>query len=219
MNQPSSKGKGNSDVWEWEVEVASSNRNCNKLVVQRRTSAQDTNENDFNFNFAAASNKEISPRYVDHSYQDYSAYVKNGGKLQKHKKSERNFPARLHAMLSDERYPHIISWMVSCFSVRIVSTWRICRHDLSPTNRLSSIPPMIMITTLLCFHIISAAWSCVEGAQQEASSWRGHSEILRSIQIRILHQTAKWMGIQEVASHGWRYAAHTILLPIFSPFQ
>ena len=118
MNQTSSKGKGDSDVW--ETEVASSNRNCNEFIVQRRTSAQDSN--DLNLNFAAASNEEISPRYVDHSYQEYSAYVKNGGKLQKHKKSERNFPARLHAMLSDERYPHIITWMVSCFSVRIVST-------------------------------------------------------------------------------------------------
>ena len=53
------------------------------------------------------------PRLTDHSYQDYSTHVKNGGKLEKHKKSERNFPARLHKILSNEQYSHVISWMVS----------------------------------------------------------------------------------------------------------
>ena len=56
------------------------------------------------------------PRYIDHSYHDYSTYIQDGGKIVKHKKSERNFPARLHTILSDEQYAHIISWMVSCCS-------------------------------------------------------------------------------------------------------
>ena len=52
-------------------------------------------------------------RFTDHTYHDFSNYIKEGGKLKKHKKSESNFPARLHAMLSDEQYSHIITWMVS----------------------------------------------------------------------------------------------------------
>jgi hypothetical protein len=55
-------------------------------------------------------------RFADHTYHNYSTYIEDGGKLQKHKKSESNFPARLHAMLSNEDYSHIISWMVSYFT-------------------------------------------------------------------------------------------------------
>lgn len=53
------------------------------------------------------------PRFTDHTYHDYSTFIKDGGVIKKHKKSERNFPARLHAMLSNEQYSHIITWMVS----------------------------------------------------------------------------------------------------------
>lgn len=60
-----------------------------------------------NFNF------DVFPRYTVHTYHDYSTFIKDGGVITKHKKSERNFPARLHSILSNEQYSHIISWMVS----------------------------------------------------------------------------------------------------------
>lgn len=50
-------------------------------------------------------------RYTDHTYHDFAAYIEDGGKIEKHKKFGKNFPARLHAMLSDEQHSHIISWM------------------------------------------------------------------------------------------------------------
>ena len=53
----------------------------------------------------------IFPRYADHTYRDFSTYIKDGNRIEKHKKSDRNFPARLHAILSDKQYLHIISWM------------------------------------------------------------------------------------------------------------
>eukprot|EP00984_Skeletonema_dohrnii_P002426 scaffold835_cov72-Skeletonema_dohrnii-CCMP3373.AAC.3 len=65
---------------------------------------------------AAAEAEHTLPRYADHTYHDFSTYIKDGGRIEKHKKSDRNFPARLHAILSDEQYSNIISWMVSWFS-------------------------------------------------------------------------------------------------------
>ncbi len=65
---------------------------------------------------AGSASADVLPRYTDHSYHDFSTYIEDGGKIKKHKKSERNFPARLHTILSDEKYAHIISWMVSCCS-------------------------------------------------------------------------------------------------------
>ena len=60
-----------------------------------------------------ASSDNLPRRFADHTYRDFSTYIKDGGKVQKHKKSESNFPARLYAMLAEEKYSHIISWMVS----------------------------------------------------------------------------------------------------------
>lgn len=54
-------------------------------------------------------------RFADHTYHDFATYIKDGGKVQKHKKSESNFPARLFAMLAEEKYSHIISWMVRVY--------------------------------------------------------------------------------------------------------
>ncbi|KAL9189653.1 hypothetical protein ACHAXT_009328 [Thalassiosira profunda] len=50
-------------------------------------------------------------RYVDHTYRDYSRYIEDGGKIAKHKKSEKNFPAKVHQMLSDPRNADAIAWM------------------------------------------------------------------------------------------------------------
>jgi len=78
-------------------------------MQQRQRPPAPQPQQDFNFE----SRPNVLPRYTDHAYQDYSTYIEDGGRLQKHKKSERNFLARLHAMLSDEQHSHIISWMVS----------------------------------------------------------------------------------------------------------
>eukprot|EP00984_Skeletonema_dohrnii_P031934 scaffold25149_cov78-Skeletonema_dohrnii-CCMP3373.AAC.2 len=52
-------------------------------------------------------------KFKNHTYpyHDFSTYIDDGGKIEKHKKSDRNFPARLHVILSDEQYSNIISWM------------------------------------------------------------------------------------------------------------
>ena len=52
-----------------------------------------------------------SDRTSEHTYHDFSTYIKRGGKIEKHKKSDRNFPARLHTILSIDKYSHIIAWM------------------------------------------------------------------------------------------------------------
>lgn len=46
------------------------------------------------------------------SYRDYSTYLLNGGELIKHKKSDRNFPVKLHRIVSDPMNAHIITWLV-----------------------------------------------------------------------------------------------------------
>ncbi|KAK1740863.1 heat shock factor family protein [Skeletonema marinoi] len=51
------------------------------------------------------------PGFINCTYRDFSTHIEEGGKIQKHKKSDNNFPARLHAMLSNEQYSHIIAWM------------------------------------------------------------------------------------------------------------
>lgn len=53
-----------------------------------------------------------SVKYVDHTYRDYSTYLQNGGQLIKHKKSDKNFPVKMHRILSNPMYSHIITWMV-----------------------------------------------------------------------------------------------------------
>lgn len=67
-------------------------------------------------------------RFADHTYRDFSSFIKDGGKILRHKKSESNFPARLHAMLSNEEYSHIISWMVSY-------TFGVCRGEMIASEK------------------------------------------------------------------------------------
>ena len=54
-----------------------------------------------------------SLKYVDHTYHDFSTYIIEGGELTKHKKSDNNFPARLHKLVSDGHSNDVITWMVS----------------------------------------------------------------------------------------------------------
>ena len=74
-----------------------------KLIFESSVMDEDASEED----------RTLPRRFADHTYRDFSTYIKDGGKVLRHKKSESNFPARLHAMLSDEKYTHMISWMVS----------------------------------------------------------------------------------------------------------
>jgi hypothetical protein len=51
-------------------------------------------------------------KLVDHTYRDFSTYLDDGGRLFKHKKCHKNFPAQLHKILSDPEHSEIITWMV-----------------------------------------------------------------------------------------------------------
>ena len=62
-------------------------------------------------NIAALPHHYSLPRYVDHTYRDFSNYIKDGNRIEKHKKCDRNFPALVHSILSNDQYSHIISWM------------------------------------------------------------------------------------------------------------
>ena len=87
---------------EWSSTSSASNRE--EFAAQQRYHA--------GLNVAAMQNSHDSlPRYADHTYRDFSTYIKEGKRIEKHKKSDRNFPARLHVILSNEQYSHIISWM------------------------------------------------------------------------------------------------------------
>jgi len=60
-------------------------------------------------------------RWVDHTYRDYSQYVNLGGELIKHKKSDRNFPAKLHHLVSDSKHSRAITWMVRMCNMLVVA--------------------------------------------------------------------------------------------------
>ena len=85
---------------------------------------------DDNNNSAGEVDESLPRRFTDHTYHDFSNYIKEGGKLKKHKKSESNFPARLHAMLSDEQYSHIITWMVSFRELVYLLFWIACKTSI-----------------------------------------------------------------------------------------
>lgn len=62
---------------------------------------------------------------TDHTYRDFSRYVEEGGKLISRKKSDNNFPAKLHRMLSDELNSHAIAWMPHGRAFKIVDKERL----------------------------------------------------------------------------------------------
>ncbi|EJK66076.1 hypothetical protein THAOC_13021 [Thalassiosira oceanica] len=49
--------------------------------------------------------------YSSAAYRDYGTYLQNGGELITHKKSDRNFPVKLHRIVSDPLNSLIITWM------------------------------------------------------------------------------------------------------------
>ena len=69
-----------------------------------------------------SSNRPREWATVDHTYRDFSRYVLEGGELVRKKKSDNNFPAKLHQMLSDPDLSHIIAWMVRECTCCLVQT-------------------------------------------------------------------------------------------------
>mmetsp|Transcript_19886 Transcript_19886/g.44903 ORF Transcript_19886/g.44903 Transcript_19886/m.44903 type:complete len:510 (+) Transcript_19886:45-1574(+) len=57
------------------------------------------------------SSKVCPVKYVDHTYHDYSRFLVDGGELPKTKKGHRNFPAKIHLMISEVRNNDVITWM------------------------------------------------------------------------------------------------------------
>ena len=102
---PSKQGTDKNQWSEWSSTSSASNRG-EEFAEQQRYHAQH-----WLTVAAMPSHHDSFPRLADHTYRDFSTYIKDGNRIEKHKKSDRNFPARLHAMLSSEQYSHIISWM------------------------------------------------------------------------------------------------------------
>ena len=57
---------------------------------------------------SASSNNRAPPRRIDHTYRDYSNFPTADLPVLK---APTNFPTRLHHILSDPDYQHVISWM------------------------------------------------------------------------------------------------------------
>jgi hypothetical protein len=107
--------------------LAMANHNMNFLSKQRdeTSSASDEGEGEGEYDTqkgqpnaqyglnSSMPNHVICPRFADHghTYRDFSSHIEERGMIEKHIGSERNFPACLHEMLSNEHYSHIISWM------------------------------------------------------------------------------------------------------------
>ena len=66
---------------------------------------------------------EAQPKRIDHTYYDYSTY-KVGDDFKKGKKAGSNFPAKLHQILSNPAFVHVISWMPHG------RAWKIHNRDL-----------------------------------------------------------------------------------------
>ena len=68
------------------------------------------------FEAIASGRRFALTRQVDHTYRDYSIFkpespLGNRDEFDQGKKLDSNFPAKLHAILSNPEYAHIISWM------------------------------------------------------------------------------------------------------------
>ena len=65
-------------------------------------------------------------------YRDFSFHLQdNGYQVERHKKAEANFPAKLHQMLSDPRVSNSIVWMVR-IQLNYMSV--LCTNSVIPLN-------------------------------------------------------------------------------------
>ena len=91
-----------------------------------------------------------SSRMVDHTYRDFSRYLQHAGQLERHKKVEANFPAKLHQMLSDPHFAHVIVWMVR-YCNRLgsfgVSCSCLVSNEILADSNLLSYPLHILVAT------------------------------------------------------------------------
>ena len=89
-----------------------------------------------------------SSKFVDHTYRDFSRFIEEGGQLIRHKKCHKNFPAKVHQMLSDSENSHIVTWMV-----------RTGRHTSKGT-----VQSLYWTHTRCCF-ALSASRPCIQGSR------------------------------------------------------
>ena len=73
-----------------------------------------------------------------YAYRDYSTYLLNGGELINHKKSDRNFPVKLHRIVSDPSNSLVITWMVSGLS-------EVAKVVFAATARLCGLNPLVSL--------------------------------------------------------------------------
>ena len=85
----------------------------NKSITDTSHSQDNTHPFGIGIGIAEDDERIGSRPYVDHTYHDFSHYFQEGGKPIKHKKADANFPAKLHQMLAETQFAHIITWMVS----------------------------------------------------------------------------------------------------------
>mmetsp|Transcript_33936 Transcript_33936/g.81204 ORF Transcript_33936/g.81204 Transcript_33936/m.81204 type:complete len:415 (+) Transcript_33936:307-1551(+) len=64
---------------------------------------------------------EPTIKYVDHTYHDFSRFLSSGGELRKSKKGGKNFPAKVHRMLSDDCNNDVITWMPHGRSFKVLN--------------------------------------------------------------------------------------------------
>ena len=76
--------------------------------------------------------------YSSAAYRDYGTYLQNGGELITHKKSNRNFPVKLHRIVSDPSNSLVITWMVSGLS-------EVAKVVFAATARLCGLNPLVSL--------------------------------------------------------------------------
>ena len=67
---------------------------------------------------------KVKESIIDHTYRDYSQVevssddeTTGGGDDKKHSRLQPNFPAKLHAIVSNPNYQHIICWQVRFYDI------------------------------------------------------------------------------------------------------
>ena len=61
---------------------------------------------------AAAAYSTMATTEITASYRDFSRYLELGGDFTRQKKCGRNFPARIHSMVSNADHSDIVHWQV-----------------------------------------------------------------------------------------------------------
>ena len=102
----------------------------------------------------SGSNRPREWATVDHAYHDFSRYLLEGGELVRKKKSDNNFPAKLHQMLSDPDLSHIIAWMVREYDM----------VQCCCTPNITSSPKYSLIYIVIV-GLYAATWSCFQSAK------------------------------------------------------